>query len=292
MAIIEIDNKEKRKLAAEAYEARLRGLKIAETMAAFQEMTVRSLLKKQQQAELDAWRAKYNLPPIKKAAPEPAKKGKAASGQSGQLVEHGWARFNFDPQEQRNYFVRWTDANDQERVTWGIDLERAVKESGAESGQNITLENKGRQPITIQIPVKDSTGKIVDYTTKETHRNEWAVNIIQPGQDAPQQPQEGENQHSKASAREKGPHRPTAQFSAGAMIDAETAEKIKKTEEGRTAWKDKKKAEREAKASEKEPSVKPQPDPQQDQEPKADKFGRKRGKRTGRKRDQQKNEIS
>jgi putative DNA primase/helicase len=94
---------------------------------------------------------------------------------AGVLLEHGKAKFNFDKDEKESYFVKYRDDKGDEKIVWGVDLARAMKESKAEVGQRVELENKGKQPVTVNAPVRNEEGKVVGFEKKETHRNAWEV---------------------------------------------------------------------------------------------------------------------
>jgi len=91
---------------------------------------------------------------------------------AGVLREHGPARFEHDPKKNPSYFVKVeTDAG--ERTVWGLDLERAVKDSGIESGQRIELEKIGRKPALAVERRFDERGREIEAKTIETQRNAW-----------------------------------------------------------------------------------------------------------------------
>lgn len=50
-----------------------------------------------------------------------------------------------------------------------------MEESGAKEGDTVELENQGRQPVTVNRPVKDEQGKVVRTEQINTHRNKWDV---------------------------------------------------------------------------------------------------------------------
>ena len=58
---------------------------------------------------------------------------------------------------------------------WSKDLERALKVSNAKQGDFIELENMGQQPVVVNVPVKDDSGKIIGWTPEMVHRNTWQV---------------------------------------------------------------------------------------------------------------------
>jgi Ti-type conjugative transfer relaxase TraA len=81
---------------------------------------------------------------------------------SGRLVEHGAAPYQNDPKNRDSYFVTLENDRGQKHTVWGVDLERAMQESGAEIGAKIGLEHRGSEPV-----------RLPDGT--ETHRNAWKV---------------------------------------------------------------------------------------------------------------------
>ncbi len=93
----------------------------------------------------------------------------------GQLTEYGSARYQHRPEADRSYFV--TLATHQgPRTVWGIDLERALRESETrpEIGDRIELRQMGRQKVTVKAAERNEAGEWVP-TEKITHRNGWLV---------------------------------------------------------------------------------------------------------------------
>jgi hypothetical protein len=60
-------------------------------------------------------------------------------------------------------------------LVWGIDLERAISESGYEIGDTVQLNYKGFNEVQIQVPVKDAQGKTTHYEDKVVKRNDWDI---------------------------------------------------------------------------------------------------------------------
>lgn len=98
---------------------------------------------------------------------------------SGELMDHGKARFNFNPDDQESYFVKLKSPSGQEKVVWGVDLERALRDYGVKIGQKVELENRGRVEATVRVPVLDEARNIAGYEDKRVHRNQWEVREIQ-----------------------------------------------------------------------------------------------------------------
>lgn len=106
----------------------------------------------------------------------PYKEQQASAGAI--LVAHGPAPYMHDKNNSGSYFVTTRHADDAEKTTWGIDLERAITESGAKVGEVVTLQNEGRKAVTVTEYVRDKEGNIVDSHEKVTHRNSWNVTNV------------------------------------------------------------------------------------------------------------------
>jgi len=91
------------------------------------------------------------------------------------LTSHGAAKYMHDPKNSDSYYITTRDSRGQEKTTWGIDLQRAVSESGAKIGDRIVLTNEGKKSVTIQTPIHDQDGQIIAYEEKHTHRNAWNI---------------------------------------------------------------------------------------------------------------------
>lgn len=102
-------------------------------------------------------------------------KPEASGAMSGVLLEHGSARYQHKPDASRSYFVRYRNEAGDEQTVWGVDLRRAIAESGAKAGVVISLKNLGETPVTVDEPVRDANGKVIGQETKETIRNTWEV---------------------------------------------------------------------------------------------------------------------
>ncbi|MBU9205465.1 hypothetical protein KTD31_29320 [Burkholderia multivorans] len=126
------------------------------------------------------------------AAPADALAGAAVSGRvssrqavpeagwTGQLIRHGAAPYQHEAGGTRSYFVTLRDSAGMDRTVWGVDLEGAMRASGAQPGQTVTLSNPGRQPVTVSEPVRDASGQVVGEQPKTVERNVWHVEIAGP----------------------------------------------------------------------------------------------------------------
>ncbi|WP_233860052.1 LPD7 domain-containing protein [Paraburkholderia sp. HD33-4] len=92
----------------------------------------------------------------------------------GELIAHGSAPFNHDPKHKDSYYAT-VRTQEGERTVWGLDLERAIAESGVQIGQRIELEKGGSRQVTILQRQFDGRGREIDSKPVTSRRNEWLV---------------------------------------------------------------------------------------------------------------------
>ncbi|MFM0514654.1 LPD7 domain-containing protein [Paraburkholderia sp. RL17-373-BIF-A] len=92
----------------------------------------------------------------------------------GVLVAHGPAPFNHDDKQNDSYYAT-VRTEDGERTVWGLDLERAIGESGVQPGQRIELEKGGSKTVKAQQRQFDEKGTELAPKSVESRRNEWLV---------------------------------------------------------------------------------------------------------------------
>lgn len=75
-----------------------------------------------------------------------------------------------------SYFVR-IETPRGEREIWGVDLERAFRESltRPSKGDVVGLRAVGKEPVTVKSPERDADGKVIGERERLTHRNRWLV---------------------------------------------------------------------------------------------------------------------
>jgi hypothetical protein len=95
---------------------------------------------------------------------------------TGRLIDHGVAAYRHDPHEPISYFVK-IETPEGEREIWGVDLQRALKESLTQPkiGDDIALRAVRRDTVTVQERERDKQGKVVGQKPLDTHRNRWIV---------------------------------------------------------------------------------------------------------------------
>ena len=96
----------------------------------------------------------------------------------GTLVEHGKARYGHDEKAEQSYVVKVATAKG-EKAVWGVDLARAMEQSGANTGDEVALIQRAHEPVTVQAPVKNEAGEVVGMAPQPAKRNQWDVLNLQ-----------------------------------------------------------------------------------------------------------------
>jgi putative DNA primase/helicase len=94
---------------------------------------------------------------------------------SGKLVEHGKAPYLNKKENNPSYYATVEKEDGKRNTAWGVDIQRAIKESDTEIGDKVELESKGKTPVTITKQIKDKEGNITGSKSIETHRNAWDI---------------------------------------------------------------------------------------------------------------------
>lgn len=106
---------------------------------------------------------------------------------TGQLVKHGAAPYQFKEDANPSYYAVVEQSPGKQSVLWGVDLERALSEAGAEVGDTVALETAGAKTVKVPVAERDAGGAIVGTTTKDAQRNQWESRVL--ARDASQQPE-------------------------------------------------------------------------------------------------------
>ena len=94
---------------------------------------------------------------------------------TGRLVDHGRATYNHDPKAAMSYFVK-IETPRGDRMVWGVDLERAFKESltKPEAGDEVGLRTVRIDAVKVRQQAHNEAGQVVERDL-ETHRNRWVI---------------------------------------------------------------------------------------------------------------------
>jgi hypothetical protein len=97
----------------------------------------------------------------------------------GRLKDHGPASYQFRSGEDASYYVRLLTSRG-ERILWGKDLERAVKEgeTQARPGDLVGARRIGRAAVTVTSRHRDSEGRVIAQEEHQAHRTRWVVEKV------------------------------------------------------------------------------------------------------------------
>ena len=91
------------------------------------------------------------------------------------LLAHGAAPYKNNKDNADSYFVSYRESDGATKTVWGKDLERAIRDSGVQPGDALTLENLGSRPVTVNRSIKDAEGKEVGVEQIDTRLNVWEI---------------------------------------------------------------------------------------------------------------------
>jgi hypothetical protein len=94
---------------------------------------------------------------------------------AGKLVDHGRAPYQHDPRQPMSYFVKLETASG-DRTIWGVDLERAVRESLTQpkAGDDVGLRAVRQEAVQVRSQERGSDGRLIEKDLT-THRNRWIL---------------------------------------------------------------------------------------------------------------------
>lgn len=91
----------------------------------------------------------------------------------GTLHSHGRARYKHDPEEKWSYYITTIGRNGKQQTRWGLEIESAIAESGAQPGDHIELYHRGKHPVLVNKKVKKD-GRVT-FEQREVLKNHWEV---------------------------------------------------------------------------------------------------------------------
>jgi hypothetical protein len=133
----------------------------------------RSMREGEERSTSDAGRA--TEPSATRASAERTERGtRSAALLTGTLVEHGRAPYQHNPKEPLSYYVK-IETPQGDRTIWGVDLERAFKESLSQpvAGDAVGLRSIRQEPVKVKTVRRDVGGNVVGAQDVQTHRNRW-----------------------------------------------------------------------------------------------------------------------
>ncbi|RCI71868.1 hypothetical protein DT376_26805, partial [Pseudomonas aeruginosa] len=124
------------------------------------------------------------------------------------LLAFGAAPYKFEKDESASFYVQLQLPTGETKTLWGVGLEKALEDSGVQPGEVLTAQNLGRQPVEVDIKVRDEDGKLTGEVRREVvHRNVWSV-MSAPELDwrreAEQKEQPGQSDNERARSGPSG----------------------------------------------------------------------------------------
>src|SRR6202035_1172395 len=92
----------------------------------------------------------------------------------GKVIEHGEAPYENNARNEQSYYLK-LDTPKDEKVVWGVDLKRAMAESGVRTGDEVAIANQGKMQVPVRVKVRDDQGGLVGLTEIVVSRNSWDV---------------------------------------------------------------------------------------------------------------------
>ena len=144
-----------------------------------QERLVRQVARREGKA-LSASEAPAPTRAVIVATPDPVDEpqGKSSDSRwiSGRLVDYGRAPYKHDRHEPMSFYVK-VETDRGERLVWGVDLERALKQSltQVQLGDAVGLQSRGQEAVVVRTRERDAAGRIVAEKPLDTHRNQWVI---------------------------------------------------------------------------------------------------------------------
>ncbi|HHO9701240.1 LPD7 domain-containing protein [Citrobacter braakii] len=100
------------------------------------------------------------------------------TGLTGKLLESGRAPYQFDKANTESFYVQLrTKAGN--KTYWGVELEKALEDSGQKQGDIVKLQYLGKKPVMVNVPLTDKDGVVTGYEQQEKHRNHWSLTPAQ-----------------------------------------------------------------------------------------------------------------
>ncbi len=93
----------------------------------------------------------------------------------GKITAFGDAPYQFDDANTSSFYIELEKRDGSKTHVWGIDLKRALQESGRQIGDEIQLFLKGREKVRVQVPVRDEQDSVVGSKWETADRLNWEV---------------------------------------------------------------------------------------------------------------------
>ena len=92
----------------------------------------------------------------------------------GQVCKHGIAHFEHNADKEKSYYVKLDKAEGVKEV-WGSDLARALENSDTTTRDRVALVLKRKEPVVVQVAMRDQQGRVTETSPRTVSRNVWDV---------------------------------------------------------------------------------------------------------------------
>lgn len=97
-------------------------------------------------------------------------------------VDSGKARFNFDPNENESFYIRYLKADGTGDIKWGKELEGALEEARKQAnikrGTEFRLHREGMTDVQVTGNILDDERRVIGKGKIETRLNHWRVEVV------------------------------------------------------------------------------------------------------------------
>jgi len=99
---------------------------------------------------------------------------------NGKIADFGKAPYEDNPKNDPSFFIELEKSNGDLKKIWGVDLNRALEESGHKKGDLVQLQFLGRNKVEVDVPVFDEQHNEIARKKQLVDRNEWLVENYNP----------------------------------------------------------------------------------------------------------------
>ncbi|WP_122378192.1 hypothetical protein [Pseudomonas cannabina] len=92
----------------------------------------------------------------------------------GRVIEHGSAKYKFDPNESPNYYVE-LELDNKIEVVWGLDLKRALNKNNLKVGDLVKLKFMGKEPVRVEANIRNEKNEVIGKEWVTAERNTWGA---------------------------------------------------------------------------------------------------------------------
>ncbi len=93
----------------------------------------------------------------------------------GKITAFGDAPYQFDKKNDLSYYIELEKKSGEKTRVWGVDLKRALHESGHQVGDEVQMYLLGREKVQVQVPIRDEQEKVIGSKWEDTDRMKWEV---------------------------------------------------------------------------------------------------------------------